>query len=339
MQKSKLKNILRYLIFLSITVALMYLAFKDVELGDLWSGMKRANYFWVAMSVLIGIASYLFRSLRWQILLEPLGYKPSLPNVYHALMVGYLTNLAVPRMGEITRCGVLNKTEKIPFDSLVGSVVLERIFDFLFLLLAVVIVMLVRIDFFGSFIYKNVLEPINISVVGMLHSTAAILLAALVIIIVVAILYLYRKQLDKIRFVGKFNSLLKGFLHGIKSGLKMKRRVAFVIYSALIMGCYWMMSYTMIFAIPETASLSVVDALFLFVLGGLGWAVPVQGGFGAFHIIVASGLTLYGIPFDSGIIFATISHEAQVLFMIILGFISLGFVFLKTNKRVISKNH
>lgn len=333
MQKKKILNILRYLIFFALTVVLMYFAFRNINPQDLWNGIKSANLYWIAAGVLVGIFAYICRAARWQIIIEPLGHKPTFTDTYNATMVGYLANLALPRIGEITRCGVLSKTSKLPFDKLVGTVVVERIFDLIFLLLSVLAAVLIRFEVFGGFLSEKIWQPIYRGFVSLFGQTALLLVVLLAVVAAVILIYIFRDGLKNIGAVKKVKSLGRGFAEGIKSSMRTKRRWMFLLYSLLITLCYWMMSYTIMLAIPETAKLTIVDALFLYVLGGLGWVVPAQGGFGSFHLIVATGLGIYGIGFEQGIIFATISHESQVLFMLILGFISLTSVLYKLRKK------
>lgn len=333
MQKKKLLNIIRYLVFFALTVVLMYFAFRNINPQDLWNGIKSANLFWVIAAILIGIFAYVCRAARWQIIIEPLGHKPSFVDTYNATMVGYLSNLALPRIGEITRCGVLSKTSKLPFDKLIGTVVVERVFDLIFLLLSILTVVFIRFDVFGAFLSEKIWQPLSQGFISIFGHTTLLLIVLLSIIAIVVLAYIFRDNLKNIGAVKKVKSLGKGFAEGIKSGMRMKRRWMFLFYSLLITFGYWMMSYTVMLAIPETAGLTIIDALFLYVLGGLGWVIPAQGGFGSFHLIVAMGLGIYGITFEQGIIFATISHESQVLFMLILGFISLAGVFYKLRKK------
>ena len=333
MQRKNILNSLRYLVFFSLTVVLMYFAFRNIEPQKLWNGIKSANLFWVGAAVLIGIFAYICRAARWQIIIEPLGHKPSFSDTYNASMVGYLFNLALPRAGEITRCGVLSKTSKLPFDKLIGTVVVERIFDLIFLSLSILVVVCIRFEVFGAFLSEKVWQPLSRGFVGILGHTTLLLIALFFAVALAILGYFFRGKLSNIGAVKKVKNLCKGFGEGIKSGMRMKRRWLFLLYSLLITLSYWMMSYTVMLAFPETAGLTAIDALFLYVLGGLGWVVPAQGGFGSFHLIVAMGLGVYGVGFEQGIIFATISHESQVLFMLILGFISLACVFYKLRKK------
>lgn len=334
MQKKKLLNILRYLVFFALTVVLMYFAFRNIQPQELWDGIKSADLFWVTAAILAGIFSYICRTARWQLLVEPLGHKPSFSDTYNAIMIGYLANLALPRIGEITRCGVLSKTSRLPFDKLIGTVVVERVFDLIFLLLSMLTAVLISIEKFGGFLSKNIWQPISRGFSTLFGQTTLLFIALLVISAVVVLVYLFRDRLRNIGAVKKVKSLGRGFIDGIKSAMGMKHRWMFLFYSVLITFSYWMMSYAIVLAIPETAGkLTMIDALFLYILGGLGWVIPAQGGFGSFHLIVATGLGIYGIGFSQGIVFATISHESQVLFMLILGFISLVSVFYKLRNK------
>ena len=334
MQKKKLLNILRYFVFFALTVALMYFAFRNIKPQELWDGIKSANLLWIVAAILVGIFSYVCRAARWQIIIEPIGHKPSFTDTYNATMIGYLANLALPRIGEITRCGVLSKTSKLPFDRLIGTVVVERVFDLIFLLFSVFTAVFIGSEKFGNFLSSNIWQPISHGIASLFGHTVFLIVTLCSVAALVVLVYLFRDRLKNIGTVKKVRSLGKGFVEGIKSAIRMKHRWMFLLYSLLITLSYWMMSYTIVLAIPETAkTLTIVDALFLYILGGFGWLVPAQGGFGSFHLIVATGLGIYGIGFSQGIVFATISHESQVLFMLTLGFVSLISVFYKLKKK------
>ena len=107
-------SIVKYALILSIGVALLWLAFRGVSLKDTIDEMMQANFFWLFVSILASLIAFFSRAIRWNMLIEPLGYKPAISNTLAALMIGYLANLAVPRLGEVTRCGTLSRNEKIP---------------------------------------------------------------------------------------------------------------------------------------------------------------------------------------------------------------------------------
>ena len=147
------------------------------------------------------------------------------------------------------------------------------------------------------------------------------------------LIFVYRRKLSRYRIFAKVFSLAKGLLNGLAAGLKMKNKWRFLLYTLLLWFCYWIMSYSTIMAIPQVAGLNWADALFLMVVGSLGWIVPVQGGIGAYHFILSLAMaSIYSIPQTSGVIFATISHESQALTMLLCGALSLGSIYLKKRK-------
>jgi hypothetical protein len=250
-------------------------------------------------------------------------------------MLTYLANFAVPRSGEVARCVALRKTEKIPFESLFGTVVLERMFDVLCLLLVTILVVVLRMKTFGRFLHDQVWQPLvgkNMEGSGLLWLAILFGLLAATIIL----LFIFRKKLLQFSVIQKINKYIKGLVDGLKTCFHLKRKTQFFAGTFLIWLFYFLQSYTIMCAMPETASLGVPDALFLMVVGALGWVVPVPGGLGAYHFLVSQALiTMYAIPLGLGVAFATISHETQAVMMIVFGFISLAsFLFVGKKKEI-----
>ncbi len=311
---------------------LLFFAFKDVDLRFILKGFLEANFFWVILSLLVGIASHVIRSLRWQLLIEPLGKRPRLINTIGAVMIGYFANLALPRVGEVTRCGVLNKRENLPFESLLGTVIVERVSDLIMLVAITLVTILLKFNFFGKFIITNLLSPIKNRIQETSETNILAILGVTLVTILLAYFFISRflggKAKDRMR------SILKGLANGLKAIGQMNSKWLFVVYTLLLWFCYWLMTYLLLFSIPATSDLGTADALFLLVAGSVGMLIPVQGGFGAFHIATALGLGLYGISQEEGLIFATVSHESQTLLIIAIG---LFFVSLFMNRKATSK--
>jgi len=318
----RISTTLKYLLFASIGGALLYFAFKDMPLEKLWDGLRRANYFWVAVTVLLGIGAYICRAYRWNLLIESLGYKPKLLHTTSAVLVGYLANIAFPRLGEVTRCAMLHKSDKIPFDSLVGTVIVERAFDVLTLILFVFIVAISKISLFGNFFSEHLVAPLTKSIGDNINIPVIYYLFFGVILIGISVAgFLFRNKLKHTTPILKLKKIAIGVIVGIKTGYQMKRRKAFFLSTVILWACYWLMSWLIVFSIPETANLGPLDGLFLMAAGSIGMAAPVQGGFGSFHLIIAMALGLYGVSWENGLIVATLSHESQTLFAIVLGII------------------
>ncbi|MBU8893585.1 MAG: flippase-like domain-containing protein [Bacteroidales bacterium] len=332
--KRKIVRIVNFFIFLALGILLLYLAFKDVEFDTLAEDLKNANYYWVLLSLLFALIGYISRAYRWKLLIEPLNYNPPIKNVFYAVMLGYLANLAFPRIGEISRCGSLTKSDKIPMDSLIGTVIIERAIDLMVLLFFLLVIFIVKLESFGFFIKDNVFIPLSEKFIN----TVDFSIYYWLIIIVVAgttigLFYYFRKKFKRVKSIIKIRKIIRGVISGIKTVTKMRSRSAFLVHTVLIWVMYFLMTYVVIFSIPATQGLKPIDALFLLVIGGLGMSAPVQGGIGAFHWIISSGLTLYGISKADGLVFATIQHESQVVMVLILGAFSVLMLFFNSRRK------
>lgn len=325
-----LSKTISYIVFALVGIGLLVYVFKDVDLPSMWNDIIHANYWWIGLALIFAIFAYLIRAARWNLLIESTcNHKPSLWNSFWAEMFGYFANMALPRIGEITRCGALSKTEKLPFDTLIGTVIVERVFDVVMMCLLALITVFLQMERFGSFISNEVITP----TIGRLSSIsiATIVVIVLILIGVVVFFFFLRKKENII--ISKVTSFCRGILDGVKSVYRLEKRGQFIIYTVLLWICYWLMTWFVCFSIPQTAHLGAADGLFLLVVGSIGMAVPVQGGIGAFHYIVALALTIYGLNFNTdGLLYATISHESQLIVEIVLGLLSLYFVFRKTTK-------
>lgn len=332
--KRKILRVVNFFVFLAIGILLLYLAFKGVDFNTLVDDLKSANYLWVLLSLLFAIIGYISRAYRWKLLIEPLNYNPPVKNVFYAVMFGYLANFAFPRIGEVSRCGSLAKSDKIPMDALIGTVIIERTIDLVTLLVLLFVIFIAKIETFGLFIKENVFIPISqkfIKAVDFPVFYWFIIIAVFGAFIYLA--YYFRRKYKRSKIIIKIRRIIRGVISGIKTVTKMKNRTAFLFHTLLIWLMYFLMTYVVVFAIPATESLKPIDGLFLLVIGGLGMAAPVQGGIGAFHWIVSLALSLYGISREDGLVFATIQHESQAILAILLGAFSVMMLFLDSRKK------
>lgn len=314
----KAKKIVEYLLLFVLAGALLFFSFKEVKWSDFAAGIKSCNFYWIAASMAVGVLGFIVRACRWRLLLKPMDENVSFKQAFNGVSIAYLTNFAFPRAGELARCAVVAKEKKITFEGAVGTVVVERGIDLICLIFWVIVTMLIKWDLFGNFIIKELIEPFSSKFTGNVVAVMAVILC--IAIISALVMYKLRRTLTKNRFTAKIVQIFKGLMNGIVSLFKMKEKWMFILYTFLIWGTYWATSYTTICAFPSVGHLGAADALFLMIVGGLGWVVPVQGGIGAFHFIVSLALAaVYGIPQSTGVVFATISHEAQALAMIICG--------------------
>jgi len=316
--KNIIIKILKFSIFFALGIFIFWLIYKDQDIERIKSVLKNeVNYFWVFVSLLIGLVSHISRTLRWGLMIEPIGHKPRFINTFLAVMVGYLMNMALPRMGEISRCGVLSRYEKISFTKLFGTVVAERLIDVLSLLVLLLIVIVSQFGQMISFIDKN--PEISEKLTSVTRSPW--LIGIFILIIVIA--YIFRNSFIQSKVYKKIVSILLNFKEGFISIKNIKRKGWFWFHSVFIWFCYYLMLYAIFFAFDFTRDLNPIAGLTTFVLASFGMVAPVQGGIGAYHFMAIEALSLYGVTNENGVIFAFVAHSASTVMIILIGLISL----------------
>ena len=317
MKQNTLKT-LKFLSFFLLGIFLFWLVYKDQDINRIKSILSNeVNYFWIVVSIFLGLLSHISRTLRWNLIIEPLGHKPRTLNTFLAVMIGYLMNLALPRMGEISRCGVLSRYEKIPFTKLIGTVVLERLIDVLVLLLLLVVVIITQFGKVVEFLNNN--PEVQSRIGKIIHSP--ILPISLVSIFLIT--WLTRHKIKGSGAVKKLIGILNQFAEGFKSIRNIQNKGAFIFHSFFIWLLYYLMFYCVFFSFEFTSNLTPLAGLTAFVFGSFGMIAPVQGGMGAWHFMVIEGLALYGVDKADGKVFALVAHGTTTIMLIIFGLISL----------------
>lgn len=270
--------------------------------------IKEADLFWISLSLLIGLLGHISRAIRWNYLLEPLGYSPKLTNNVLMIFMAYLANLGIPRTGEFLRATALTTYEGVPFEKGFGTIVTERIVDVFMLLVIVIITLLLQtdivIDFFENrgFDLNGILLLLGGGVVAFLFFVAFI-----------------RKSSSKIAL--KIKGFVQGLMDGVLSIFKMKRKWAFVFHTLFIWACYIAMMWVIKFTVPETTDLALSEVMVAFVFGAFAMATT-NAGVGLFPLLVSKALTLFGISTVSGDAFGWIMWIAQTLMNVVFGAIS-----------------
>lgn len=316
--KQKVFKILKFLSFFLIGILIFWLVYKDQDIKRIKSILtNEVNYFWIVVSLFLGLLSHISRTIRWNLMIEPLDHKPRMLNTFLAVMVGYLMNLALPRMGEISRCGVLARYEKIPFTKLIGTVVLERLIDVLMLLLLLIIVVITQFGQILEFLSNN---P-EVKGKFMKVITSPVLLGALLLFLIVV--WISRHKIRQSLLMKKVMGYVRQFIEGFRSIRDIKKKGAFIFHSVFIWFLYYVMFYSIFFSFGFTSHLVPLAGLTVFVLGSFGMVAPVQGGIGAWHFMVIEGLALYGVDRTDGQIFALLAHGSTTIMLIVVGLISL----------------
>jgi len=332
--RKTLIQILKFFGFLAVGILLLWLAFRTVNFSKLRDDLIGADYSWILLSLLFGFIAYLSRARRWVILIKPLGHHPGFWNTFHSLMLGYLANLALPRVGEITRCVALGKKEKIPVDQLLGTVVVERTIDLFSLLTIMVALLLTSGSSIKEYLNKAIIIPFREKVLSVFGSVW-ILWALLIVLFLVTLWLLvkYKRELRRIRFFSKMFDIARGVLNGLKTILKLKNNKEFIFHTVFIWLNYALMTWVVVFSLESTSHLSFWNSIFILVIGGLAMSAPVQGGMGAFHYFVSRGIAFVEeVSIEDASAYAILTHESQLILVLILGAVAFYMLYRKNRK-------
>ena len=336
MNKQNIFKILKYIASLAFAFGIIYLLFKNQDPVQLIKEIRKVDGKWVFLSMVFGGWAYVSRGLRWIVLIEALGYSSTKLNSVSAVSVGYFTNMFIPRAGEISRCTALNQVEKIPVDKLFGTIIVERVLDFVFLILLMLLIVVLKFnDIFNLYYTLKAQQTPN-------EGNEKLLILLAIFLTGGAVFFLIKRFLKNSKLYEKALIFIEGLKEGFKSIKNMKRKSAFWFHSFSIWIMYFLMTYICFFSMQETSHLSASDGLFLLVLGGVGMVIPTPGGVGSYHAIMMIGLSVLGVgtvflgeggdPSNPALLFPTIVHIAQTLVAIIMGSIGLLILFISKKK-------
>ena len=271
---------------------LVWYSLQKIALSVLAEYFKNANYFWIGLGVFFGILSHLSRAYRWKFMIEPMGYRLRLPNSTMAVFATYLINYTIPRAGEISRATILANYEGVPFEKGFGTIVAERIADSLVMLLIIGIAFFLEFDAVYGFLFQD-FNPKNQWWILVSLVTAS------------SLIY-----------------VLKGFLEGALSVLKMEKKWAFIAHTFFIWGMYVLMFYVTSLSIEATSDLPLSTVLIGFIAASFSIAAT-NGGIGSYPLAVYAAFTIFNVAQDPSLAFGWIMWSSQTIMIIILGGLSL----------------
>ena len=312
----KLKNTLSIALPILLGVFLIiytYNSFSEEQFAEMKSYFVHANYFYVGISAVLAFLGYVFRAYRWKYTLEYIGYPSDFKFNLTAISIGYFLNLTIPRSGEISRAALLTQYKNVPFDKGFGTIIAERIVDFIILLLFILTAVILEFSTLRNFL----LEYIPIKTLVILAIVGS----------VTGIVGLYLLIYSKAPFILKIKDKISGLSQGIMSVFKMPNKLPFFFQTILIWFTYILMFYSVIYALDETRIISFGAVIVAFVIGSLTIAFT-NGGFGFFPVLIAKILLLYNIPEEAGNAFGWIVWTSQLIVTIIFG--GLAFLILPT---------
>lgn len=288
----------------------------------------KADYFWVFAASVFGVLAYWFRAIRWNLLLEPMGYKISNSNAFWTIAFGYLMNLTIPRSGELARSTALYGVENVPVEKSFGTIILERVIDLICMGGFLLLTLIFKYDAILSFYRYVTQEKSKTEDSG---SGLKTYIALGIILILGIVFFLVRKKLAQFPVYQKVINFSQGIYHGLTSVFKLKQKVKFILLSLAIWVCYYLAAYLVCFSLPETSDFTFADGFFIIVVGTLGMMVPASGGIGAFHLALKFGIMALFLSMgknpeeggEVGLSYAFISHTMQLVIMLVLGFASI----------------
>lgn len=319
--KNRLTDILKIVIFLGIGLFFVYWFLLKLDADTksaIWESITQANYGWIGVAMGINFFALFIRALRWQLLYEPLGLHPKLNSTFGSVMVAYLANLAIPRLGEVLRCATMRTSEKVPIEKSLGTVVTERAVDvtayFLILAIGVVVMFADMKNWFG----EGLAEKFS-------NWQALVIILGVIAGIGIAAVWIYvkmRQRLIKHPIIKKVDKILVGCKDGVVSVFHLRRKSAmkFVLYSVLIYLCYMLGSMVTFYAFEETMHLGFKEAFVVYIFGSVGMVIS-QGGIGAYPTLVQKALALYGISLATGTACGWLMWSNSQIIIIVVGLI------------------
>ena len=329
-----MKSILSFLkvaLPLAFGAFLIWYVFKDLtqqEKEELYASFASANYFWIFLSISFGILSHMSRAIRWKYTIQPLGKTPGFWNSFFTVMIGYVANLALPRLGEVTRPGLLGKYEDLPFNKLFGTIVAERVADLVILGSIMAGIVFVEFDMLKELLFGYLEQGSgNISIEKIL------IIAGAAVIGLAALFFLMLSKSDNPIF-RKIRELVRGIFEGLISIVKMENKGYFLMHTAFIWIMYIGMFWVCFFCLEETSSVPLAGVVASFVMGSLA-IVFVQGGLGVFPLAIMNTLLLYGVSKSGALALGWILWTSQTLMVIVLGVASIPLLrFVNRNKKI-----
>ncbi|MGZ4047878.1 MAG: lysylphosphatidylglycerol synthase transmembrane domain-containing protein [Bacteroidia bacterium] len=322
---SKLSKILQYIVLLSLGVLLCWKFFDTLNLHDLMQKISTGNFSWFYVVMFVSLMVYIFRVLRWQMLIRAIGYEAKFMNAFSALSISYMVSFVVPRLGDVSRCLSVKKQSDIPFMQLFGTVIIERVIDIISLIIVLLITIFLQFNEIIEFVKENIFRPFYEGIIlKIIGGNTFVLIAALTTLSIITFLFFYFRKYIRERSPKLIIQFIDGLKQGLASIVKLKQKKIFILYTILIWVGYYLMTYFWFFVFKETSALTWGACLSILTIGTIGRSVPIQGGgMGAYHFLVTSVVMLYGLSNEWGKALATLIHAGQTFFTFAMGLIGL----------------
>ena len=320
MKSLNIPSWLKTLLFASIGVSLLYFAFKGVDLKAVGKEMGSAKLEWIGLSMLVGLGAVVSRGMRWKLVLDSMGYRSTSWRTSYAIGIGYLINMVFPRAGEVARATALRRSDKIPVDVLLGTIIVERLIDLIIVSILLGLTLILTYPELQKLLAstQGSQPAANEGGIPWIWITLALIMLAT---------WFLRKRFFESAPGQRVQSFLRGLSKGFTSIVRLDNPWAYLGHTAFIWASYFVMIYVCFFAMPATENIEVDQSLFVMMAASMGIVVPVPGGVGAYHYLVAKALEVLAVPYPEGLAFATLVHASQTIMLMstgVIGFIGLS---------------
>jgi len=320
----KILSLLQYIFFLGLGVFLVWWSVRKIEAKD-WEDIKNSVInakYWLVIPVIASLLlSHFSRAIRWRILMQPLGYNTRISNTYLAILIGYMANLAVPRLGEILKCTILARYEKVPADKLIGTIVAERAFDVICLVVVIAATVLLQFDVIGGYINELLGSAIESKTKQLTPRKLIVIIA--IILAIIGLAWFFFKRFSHTSFIQKIKKILRGIWDGLISVRYLKNKGWFIFHTVFIWLMYLLSVQLGMFALKETQGFGIKESLSVLSTGSIALVIPTPGGIGFYPVFVQQTMVLYGVKESIGFAFGGLLWSVQFFQMLLSGFIAL----------------
>lgn len=319
-----MKDAWKTLIGVLIGAVFLYLTLKDTQLSVIADNLKASDPLWILVSGIVLFFVFLFRALRWNVMLENIGHKIKDTHILYYTLMGYLVNSFTPKFGEVLRCTALAKDADIPVPASLGSVIMERVYDVLVLIIGLIVLSIVEAQRLGE-----LFSQAYTFVADMIDGNGTILIMLVVGLLLATILGVF--ILQKINLFSKVKGFVTDLMTSVVSSIKMKQFRLFLLHTIIIWLLLVVLNYVYLLAIPQVESQSVYFAVIILFVGAIGWALPSPNGIGTTHFIILQLFLVFAYKEEAAITFGILSNGLILIYTIIFGLIAVGIKFFSKN--------
>jgi len=312
--KKTIRTLIKIFLPLTFGIILLWLLYRESDFNLIWEKIRNGvRYDIILFSLLFGLFANIIRSFRWGLLIESLGEHFRMKNLIYAVLGNYAVNLVLPRVGEVWRCGVITRYEKIPFTKLFGTLIVDRVMDTFMVGLITLFIFIFNFKFFESFFARH--GTLLTGFQAMFNSVWVYV----VLILFAIICFVVFKWMANFSLVKRLKQALRNIWEGIKSVWLLKHKIRFLLQTVLIWVGYFFYFYITFYAFDFTRDLGVDVGLIAFAMSSIGVAVPVQGGIGVWQFMVTATLVCFGVDKDAALAFATVVFTVQTIWIGLVG--------------------